>query len=373
MAEDHPTASPAADPPTISITVSKAGKQLDTFHLPGGAILNDLLLACEDHLTSDPEASETETETYDWDKAKFIAKGKMLRASSHGDQPIAHLDGAKVTLQVPTVEALQSLQESSSAARAREARRAAQAQASAARRARDQATTTRRNQGQNQADSEYTFLRVEPLPGFSNAERSRAYLHRLRDDPGIRAAMRKHKFTVGLLTEMDPASNTQHSHGGGTTRLLGLNRNRGEAIELRLRTDAYDGYRDYRTIRDTLCHELAHNVFGPHDGDFWDLCHRIEREVQAADWRSGGRAVAEGEFYESPEDDVPDHGGWSGGTYVLGGSGGGGGGGGGGGAQGMNRRDIIARAAEERLRQKRRQEDPDGRGDGGTEGSSGTT
>ncbi|KAK7733076.1 hypothetical protein SLS53_008263 [Cytospora paraplurivora] len=366
MAEDHPTASPAADPPTISITVTKGGKQLDTFHLPGGAILNDLLLACEDHL-SDSGASEAQT--YDWDKAKFIAKGKMLRASAHGDQPIAHLDGAKVTLQVPTAEALQSLRESSSAARAREARRASQAQASAARRARDQAT---RRPGPA-AGTEYTFLRVEPLPGFSNAERSRALLHRLREDPGVRAAMRRHRFTVGLLTEMDPASNTQSSHEG-TTRLLGLNRNRGEVIELRLRTDAYDGYRDYRTVRDTLCHELAHNVFGPHDRDFWDLCHQIEREVQAADWKSGGHTVAEGEFYESPEDDVPDHGGWSGGTYVLGGSSSGSGSGsGGGGAQGMNRRDIIARAAEERLRQKRRQEDPDGRGDGGAEGSSGTT
>lgn len=50
---------------------------------------------------------------------------------------------------------------------------------------------------------------------------------------------------------MDPLSNTQSSHEG-TTRLLGLNRNRGEVIELRLRTDAYDGYRDYKTIRNTL-------------------------------------------------------------------------------------------------------------------------
>ncbi|ROV97106.1 hypothetical protein VMCG_07508 [Cytospora schulzeri] len=279
MAEDHSEPSPA-EPPTISITVSKGGKQLDTFQ-------------------------------YDWDKAKFIAKGKMLRATEHGDHPITHLHNTKVTLQVPTVEAIQSLQQSSEAARTRDARRQAQRQAAAASR-NSRRTTTR---PRDPADSEYTFLRVEPLPGFPNADRSRALLHRLRDDPGIRAAMRKHKFTVGLLTEMDPASNTQAGPGGTTTtRLLGLNRNRGEAIELRLRTDAYDGYRAYRTVRDTLCHELAHNVFGPHDRDFWDLCHRIEREVQAADWRSGGHTVAEGDFYESPEDDLPDHGGWSGGT-----------------------------------------------------------
>lgn len=387
MAEDH-SESPPAEPPTVSITVSKGGKQLDTFRLPEAAILNDLLIACEDHLSGaaagggggggagggDPAGPPAHKE-YDWDKAKFIAKGKVLRAAEHGDHPVAHLDGARVTLQVPTVEDIQSLQASSEAARGRDARRQAQLQAAAGRRARAAATAPRgrghAGPSSSSSSSEYTFLRVEPLPGLPSPDRSRALLHRLRDDPGVRAAMRKHRFTVGLLTEMDPASNTRAGHDGGTTRLLGLNRNRGEAIELRLRTDAYDGYRAYRTVRDTLCHELAHNVFGPHDRDFWALCHQIEREVQAADWRSGGRAVAEGDFYESPEDDVPDHGGWSGGTYVLGGSGGLGAAGSGG-TQGLNRRDIIARATEERLRRKEQQEDPDERGNG-TEGGSSAT
>ncbi|KUI73777.1 hypothetical protein VM1G_11933 [Cytospora mali] len=355
MAEDQSPALPneANIPPTVSITVSKGGKQLDTFQLPEGAILNDLLIACEDHLRGDSNDKE-----YDWDKAKFIAKGKMLRASEHGDQSITHLHNTKVTLQVPTVEDIQNLHQSSEAARTREARRQAAHLRSAARTSK--ATSRRRDP----SDGEYTFQRVEPLPGFTNAERSRAFLLRLKEDPGIRAAMRKHKFSVGLLTEMDPASNTQSSHEG-TTRLLGLNRNRGEAIELRLRTDAYDGYRDYKTIRNTLCHELAHNVFGPHDRDFWDLCHQIEREVQAADWKSGGHTVAEGEFYQSPEDDVPDHGGWSGGTYVLGGAGNGGSSG----TQGLTRRDIIARATEERLRKKQQAEDPDERGSGADGGS----
>ncbi len=64
---------------------------------------------------------------------------------------------------------------------------------------------------------------------------------------------------------MDPAEHTTSE-----SRTLGLNRNKGEVIELRLRTDAYDGYRDYRTIRKTLCHELAHGVFSEHDRDVWD-------------------------------------------------------------------------------------------------------
>ncbi|POS78440.1 WLM domain-containing protein [Diaporthe helianthi] len=348
--------------PSLSITVTKGGKQLDTFHLPPDAILNDLLNACEDHLADSPDK-------YDWDKAKFIAKGKMLKAWENGEQAIAHLDGTKVFLQVPTLQAIKDLQDSSSAARAREARRHAQ-NTSAARPV--AARRTRPDPARAQADAQYTFLRVEPLQGYTNPERSRAFLERLKNDPGIRASMRKHEFTVGLLTEMDPAANTQSSHEG-TTRLLGLNRNHGEVIELRLRTDAYDGYRDYKTIRNTLCHELAHNVHGPHDRKFWDLCHQIEREVQAADWKSGGHSVGDGDYYESPEDDVPDHGGWTGGTYVLGGGGGSGGGGSGssgnGGAGGLSRRDVIAKAVEERMRRSQ-SENPDGGSGGAGQGGS---
>ncbi|KAL4780845.1 WLM domain-containing protein, partial [Aspergillus varians] len=139
------------------------------------------------------------------------------------------------------------------------------------------------------ASSNYTFHRLEPLPHLPNPSRSLAFLTRLRDDPGIRAAMVIHQFSVPLLTEMDPAEHTTSE-----SRTLGLNRNKGEVIELRLRTDAYDGYRDYRTIRNTLCHELAHCVFGEHDRDFWDLTARIEKEVARGDWKSGGQSVGGG-------------------------------------------------------------------------------
>lgn len=188
---------------------------------------------------------------------------------------------------------------------------------------------------------------------------------------------------------MDPLTNTSSTHEG-TTRLLGLNRNAGQVIELRLRTDAYDGYRAYNTIRATLCHELAHNVHGPHDRKFWDLCHQIEREVAAA---SAGRSVGEGAGSWEPsgeeeEEDVPDHGGWTGGTFVLGGgeegagsgttagsSGAGSSSGGAGGAAagpgGLSRRDVIAKAAEERM--KRAREGGSAPPDDGAAGGSGTT
>lgn len=180
--------------------------------------------------------------------------------------------------------------------------------------------------------------------------------------------MRKHKWSVPLLTEMNPAEHTTQE-----SRTLGLNRNAGEVIELRLRTDAYDGYRDYKTIRKTLCHELAHNVFGEHDRNFWDLTHQIEKEVERGDWKSGGHALSSQEYYEPPganitygggDEEVHDHGSWTGGEFVLGGgsttSTG----------QGsvisqaspgdvLSRREIMARAAEERMKRLKKQEKGD--------------
>ncbi|KAK1782935.1 WLM-domain-containing protein [Copromyces sp. CBS 386.78] len=171
-------------------------------------------------------------------------------------------------------------------------------------------------------DTRFTFQTIRPLPHLPNPSRSQAFLQRLAADPGIRAAMRAHQFTVGLLTEMDPGQYTAANHEG-VTRILGLNRNKGEVIELRLRTDAYDGYRDYKTIRKTLCHELAHNVHGDHDRQFWDLCHQIEKEVERADYTKSGRVVGGEEYAPGPvshepdeEDAVYDHGGWTGGTMI---------------------------------------------------------
>ncbi|KAB8232633.1 putative zinc metalloproteinase [Aspergillus alliaceus] len=207
------------------------------------------------------------------------------------------------------------------------------------------------------SSNNYTFHRLLPLSYLPRPERSLDFLKRLRDDPGIKAAMAKHKFSVPLLTEMNPAEHTTME-----SRTLGLNRNKGEVIELRLRTDAYDGYRDYRTIRKTLCHELAHCVHSEHDRDFWDLTAQIEREVERADWKHGGQRLTGQDFYV-PDDweaergrEVVDECGWTGGEFVLGGlkedevgrrAG----------AQGVEgRREVLARAAEERMRKKREEE-----------------
>jgi WLM domain len=195
-------------------------------------------------------------------------------------------------------------------------------------------------------DAAYTFHMLRPLPYLPNPARSLEFLERLKDDAGIRAAMRKWHFSVGLLTEMDPAAHTTRE-----SRTLGLNRNQGEVIELRLRTDAYDGYRDYKTIRKTLCHELAHNVWGPHDSNFWKLCREIEAVVDRDDWTRGGRSIGGQRTYEpSPEDEEHvDGGGWTGGEFVVGRRPGASSGE----ESGLSRRDILARAAEERIKRQK--------------------
>lgn len=210
-------------------------------------------------------------------------------------------------------------------------------------------------------DTKYTFLQVKPLQGLPRPERSMALLMRLKEDPGIKATMKKRNYTVALLTEMEPLSNTQSTHEG-TSRILGLNRNKGEVIELRLRTDAHDGYRDYKTIRKTLCHELAHNIHSDHDRNFWDLCHTIEREVDAADWKSGGHTVGETSRYvisgqQAYDDDEEEDGsGWTGGEFVLGGDGKGGVAAAGSITAGLSRREVLAQAAQERQRKETQEE-----------------
>ncbi|KAJ5291338.1 hypothetical protein N7478_000589 [Penicillium angulare] len=212
------------------------------------------------------------------------------------------------------------------------------------------------------SSNNYTFHRCLPLSYLPNPDRSLQFLERLRDDPGIRAAMAKHQFSVPLLTEMNPAEHTTSE-----SRTLGLNRNKGEVIELRLRTDAYDGYRDYRTIRKTLCHELAHCVFGPHDRDFWDLTSQIEKEVEKADWKSGGNRLTQDEFYNpgdwermQEDEEYVDECGWTGGEFVLGGSKAESGASGSrlGAATGTeSRREAMARAAEERMKKGKGKQD----------------
>lgn len=339
MTDDHKMSVPESGPADkFTVTVTHRNTP-HTFTLDPAATISDLSSTVELELGI-PAANQ-----------KFLIPKHGLQKPPFKDAslPLAPLQSTKIQLLAPPPQELASLHAASDLATRR-----AQARAQAASRTGPKPYATSRTSTRAREDETYTFLTVRPLPWLPHPHRSLAMLERLKADPGIRSAMRTHRFTVGLLTEMEPLANTSSTHEG-TTRLLGLNRNKGEVIELRLRTDAHDGYRDYATVRRTLCHELAHNVHSDHDRDFWDLCRRIEREVESV---SAGRTTADAGYSFAPargreDDDVPDHGGWQGGEFVVGG---------GEGApsdQGLSRREILARAAEERLK-KMNMERPDG-------------
>lgn len=364
MAEPHeqppftPTVASAISSPqpddvedTLTLTVHYHGRPISlTFAL--NATISDLSLTIAEDLEIPPSNQ----------KLLVSPKPGLLRPPFKDPSlPLSTLQKAtKITLLGSTAAEIADVDAAITSIKARqEARRAAL-------RAGRKVTATRHRDWKTVSeDLTYTFATLRPLPHLRNPEKSLRYLERLRDDAGIRAAMRKHRFSVGLLTEMDPAQHTTHE-----SRTLGLNRNKGEVIELRLRTDAYDGYRDYKTIRKTLCHELAHNVVGPHNAEFHALWNLIEKEVNANDWSRGGQSLG-GEFHnpadggldDEDEDEHCDGGGWEGGSYVLGGvaesvaagpS-----------QQPLSRREVMAKAAEARMKAQERTSEARRRDTGG--------
>lgn len=373
----------SAEDTLLEIVVTHAGRTF-TLHLQPQSTVEDIALLCESELqgeTKDGEPSTQHTVT------KLLASPPvgLINVTKDANTPLSDLIAKQATAKKPPqpanqlklrlmatpTSAINHLREASENIKRRAERLAElRRRAVPARR-----TTTARGGGGgihtiSDANNAYTFGEIRPLPHLPDPDRALAYLHRLRDDAGIKHAMQTHKFSVGLLTEMDPRLYTEANHEG-TSRTLGLNRNKGQVIELRLRTDDFYGYRDYKTVRKTLCHELAHNIHSPHDKHFWALYREIEREVEhVADsngGRAGGRSLAggrEGDYYEPPTDghdheddhdhdhDHVDGGGLMGGTYILGS----------GdartvvgvastGTMPMGERERRARAAEERLRQ----------------------
>jgi hypothetical protein len=63
----------------------------------------------------------------------------------------------------------------------------------------------------------------------------------------------QHRWQVGVMTELAPVGYV----GVSPKCLLGFNKNRGEEISLRLRTDDLRGFRKYESIKKTLLHELV--------------------------------------------------------------------------------------------------------------------
>ena len=103
------------------------------------------------------------------------------------------------------------------------------------------------------SDYRFSFRRVEPLVVDPNTgqpythpppDDARQLLERLANDIGILAIMRKYEWSVGLLTELPPSLETGLI-GVCDHCLLGLNKNKGEEILLRLRTSDCRSFRPY--------------------------------------------------------------------------------------------------------------------------------
>ncbi|KAF7725438.1 hypothetical protein EC973_009612 [Apophysomyces ossiformis] len=154
----------------------------------------------------------------------------------------------------------------------------------------------------------YTFHRITVLEEFPESESARRLLERLRDDRGIRAIMQQRQWSVGELTELTPFE----------TGILGYNRNQGQLIAIRLRTNDLSGFRHYDSIRKVLLHELTHNVWSEHDDRFHALNRQLNKDVVALDWTAhGGHRLSGGVYYDPSTEAVAVA--WEGGAYRLGG------------------------------------------------------
>jgi len=157
------------------------------------------------------------------------------------------------------------------------------------------------------SSSPYGFGGIETLPNLPDEAKARAILTELANDPGILACMKKHKWQVGFLAELYPEGKV----GETAVCVMGLNRNKGQQILLRIRTDNLQGFRKILSIRKVLYHELAHNVHSEHDGNFFTFMRQIEKECTEYDWTQG-EGLSTDDYVGTPS--------YTGGTFRLGGN-----------------------------------------------------
>jgi hypothetical protein len=180
----------------------------------------------------------------------------------------------------------------------------------------------------NNSSTVFGFGSIETLPNLPQELKAREILTSLANDPGILACMKKHSWNVGSLAELYPEGKV----GESEVCVMGLNRNKGQQILLRIRTDDLKGFRKHQSIAKVLYHELAHNVHSEHNGDFFQLMRQIEKECQEMDWTQGSGI-------SSNRDNTSDEA-VMGGTFRLGGETS---------AKNLSARELAARAAMARL------------------------
>ncbi|KAI0036212.1 WLM domain-containing protein [Vararia minispora EC-137] len=191
---------------------------------------------------------------------KLLFKGRKATINAPSLSAAGLKDGARITMLGATQEEVGGLWKEESEHKRRE--RIMQDR-------KTKGTVKVRSTGSS-APSTYIFHHLEPLSHLPEPATALSMLRRLSSDPAIQHVMNVHRFSVGLLTELAPHE---------APNLLGLNVNAGQAIKLRLRTDRYDGFRNYKEIRRVLCHELTHNIWSDHDDNFKELNSCLNREV----------------------------------------------------------------------------------------------
>lgn len=172
-------------PEMLDITLTHHGK-FHTFTLPATSTIKDLSNVISASL-SVPSTNQ---------KIMISKLGVLRPPFKEPDLSIQSFADKKITLMGSTVEEVSSLTQSAKDAAA----------------LRDRPKTARptvkayktHDWKKEQEESQYTFITLRPLPYLPKPERSLKFLERLRDDAGIKAVMRKHKYTVPLLTEMNP-------------------------------------------------------------------------------------------------------------------------------------------------------------------------
>ena len=214
--EELQASSPPPGGPSVTLQISFKG-QTTPMTLPVSSTILDLKQTLESTLRVPPTHQ------------KLLSKGRQLADTD----PVSPLAGTKLMLlgtQPSTIADINSRTLSGPRNRSPYARKLPVARSASA-----------------TPDSNYTFHRLVPLPHLPQVERARELLDRLVHDRGIIAIMKKYKWSVGALVEMDPAEHTYVDR-----KTLGLNRNRGEVIELRIRTDDYGGFRHYPCTKPPL-------------------------------------------------------------------------------------------------------------------------
>ncbi|KAL8290224.1 hypothetical protein RQP46_003163 [Phenoliferia psychrophenolica] len=246
-----------------SYTVSYNG-QTHAFSLPPSSPLSSLQLSIAGHFNVAPSFQ------------KLLSKGKRITLPE--DSPLSSLPATKLLLVGPSASAVD--------AQAREQdERQRKHDAWEYHRSKGQAKVRNTTVAGIDGTEQYRFGVLRPFPEtVPQLDKRRKMLERLSEDPAVRDSMIKHKFAVGTLTELHPILQPT---------LLGLNKNAGEEISLRLLTDDLSGTRSYLEVRRVLLHELTHNHISPHDDNFKALNSLLNKEVVEFESAQGIRSGAE--------------------------------------------------------------------------------